>query len=77
MHSCKLAPHRLFSEGRRVALRVVGSMENKFQVRTFPQGFLERLLALGNDVGLLSEEYDPSQKRLLGNFPRRFRTWDS
>jgi GH15 family glucan-1,4-alpha-glucosidase len=23
-------------------------------------------------VGLLSEEYDPAQKRLLGNFPQAF-----
>lgn len=32
----------------------------------------ERLLALRNDVGLLSEQYDPSAKRLLGNFPQAF-----
>ena len=30
----------------------------------------ERLLILRNDVGLLSEEYDPIAKRLLGNFPQ-------
>ncbi|MGH7117590.1 MAG: glycoside hydrolase family 15 protein [Acetobacteraceae bacterium] len=30
----------------------------------------ERLLDLGNDVGLLAEEYDPAAKRLLGNFPQ-------
>jgi GH15 family glucan-1,4-alpha-glucosidase len=29
----------------------------------------ERLLALRNDVGLLSEEYDPQARRLIGNFP--------
>ncbi|MDQ3198836.1 MAG: glycoside hydrolase family 15 protein [Verrucomicrobiota bacterium] len=32
----------------------------------------ERLLALRNDVGLLSEEYDPKIKRQLGNFPQAF-----
>jgi GH15 family glucan-1,4-alpha-glucosidase len=30
----------------------------------------ERLLALCNDVGLLSEGYDPANKRMLGNFPQ-------
>lgn len=32
----------------------------------------ERLLALRNDVGLLSEEYDPNQRSLVGNFPQAF-----
>jgi GH15 family glucan-1,4-alpha-glucosidase len=32
----------------------------------------ERLLALRNDVGLLSEEYEPRARHLLGNFPQAF-----
>jgi pentatricopeptide repeat protein len=32
----------------------------------------ERLLGYCNDVNLLSEEYDVSRKRLVGNFPQAF-----
>ena len=32
----------------------------------------ERLLSLRNDVGLLSEEYDPHARRQVGNFPQAF-----
>ena len=32
----------------------------------------ERLLALRNDLGLLSEEYDQQAHRLVGNFPQAF-----
>jgi GH15 family glucan-1,4-alpha-glucosidase len=35
-------------------------------------GLFERLLALRNDVGLLSEEWDPAAQRQLGNFPQAF-----
>ncbi|HEX5939789.1 MAG TPA: glycoside hydrolase family 15 protein, partial [Dehalococcoidia bacterium] len=33
---------------------------------------LKQLMALQNDAGLLSEEYDPQGKRVLGNFPQAF-----
>jgi GH15 family glucan-1,4-alpha-glucosidase len=32
----------------------------------------ERLLAIRNDVGLLSEEYDAKAGRMVGNFPQAF-----
>jgi GH15 family glucan-1,4-alpha-glucosidase len=36
------------------------------------RALFERLLALRNDVGLLSEEYDSAAGRLVGNFPQAF-----
>jgi GH15 family glucan-1,4-alpha-glucosidase len=36
------------------------------------RALFERLLSLRNDVGLLSEQYDPAQRRMLGNFPQAF-----
>jgi GH15 family glucan-1,4-alpha-glucosidase len=36
------------------------------------QALFERLASLANDLGLLSEEYDPQSRRLLGNFPQAF-----
>ncbi len=36
------------------------------------RAMFERLVGLCNDVGLLAEEYDPRQKRMLGNFPQAF-----
>ena len=36
------------------------------------RALFERLLTLRNDVGLLAEEYDPVDRRLLGNFPQAF-----
>jgi GH15 family glucan-1,4-alpha-glucosidase len=32
----------------------------------------DRVLACRNDLGLLSEQYDPSSRRMLGNFPQAF-----
>ncbi|MFN4261051.1 MAG: glycoside hydrolase family 15 protein [Gemmataceae bacterium] len=40
--------------------------------RAEAQQVFERLLALRNDVGLLSEEYDTRARRLIGNFPQAF-----
>jgi GH15 family glucan-1,4-alpha-glucosidase len=36
------------------------------------RALFERLLSLRNDVGLLSEEYDPVARRMTGNFPQAF-----
>ena len=47
------------------ALRAIGRQEEAVKL-------FERLLALRNDVGLLSEEYDPAHKRMVGNFPQAF-----
>jgi len=33
---------------------------------------MQRLLELPNDLGLLAEEYDPTQHRFVGNFPQAF-----
>jgi GH15 family glucan-1,4-alpha-glucosidase len=32
----------------------------------------EKLIGVSSDLGLLSEEYDPEEQRLLGNFPQAF-----
>ena len=47
------------------AYQMLGRLEDAEQL-------FERLLTLRNDLGLLSEEYDPHQKRLVGNFPQAF-----
>ena len=36
------------------------------------RALFDRLLSIRNDVGLLSEEYDPAARRQLGNFPQAF-----
>lgn len=40
--------------------------------RAESESLFERAVAVANDVGLLAEEYDPSARRLLGNFPQAF-----
>ncbi len=45
------------------ALKMLGRVADARQL-------FERLLALRNDVGLLAEEYDPHNKRQVGNFPQ-------
>ena len=47
------------------ALALTGRLERAEEL-------FERLLALANDVGLLSEEYDPTHRRQVGNFPQAF-----
>jgi GH15 family glucan-1,4-alpha-glucosidase len=47
------------------ALRLAGRREDAREL-------FERLLGIRNDLGLLSEEYDPAGGRLLGNFPQAF-----
>jgi GH15 family glucan-1,4-alpha-glucosidase len=36
------------------------------------RALFEKLVGVSNDLGLLSEEYDPDENRLLGNFPQAF-----
>ena len=36
------------------------------------RALFERLVGLTNDLGLLSEQYDPRARRFLGNFPQAF-----
>jgi GH15 family glucan-1,4-alpha-glucosidase len=45
------------------ALKMVGRTDDARKL-------FKRVLSLCNDVGLLAEEYEPRQKRLIGNFPQ-------
>ena len=36
------------------------------------RALFDRLLSLRNDLGIFSEEYDQSRRRLIGNFPQAF-----
>lgn len=47
------------------ALRLMGRTEDAREV-------FESIVAIANDVGLLSEEYDVERRRLVGNFPQAF-----
>jgi GH15 family glucan-1,4-alpha-glucosidase len=40
--------------------------------RSEAEQLFRRLLSLQNDVGLFSEEYDPANKRRIGDFPQAF-----
>jgi GH15 family glucan-1,4-alpha-glucosidase len=47
------------------SLRAIGRADEAYAL-------FDRLLKLRNDLGLLSEEYDPTAKRQVGNFPQAF-----
>jgi len=41
-------------------------------MRDKAEALMTRLVGLVNDVGLLAEEYDPANRRMVGNFPQAF-----
>ena len=47
------------------ALALIGRLQDA-------RAHFDRTIAIANDVGLLSEEYDVERKRLVGNFPQAF-----
>ena len=76
--SCATAPRRSRTRCRRAKARswpAASGWSTSICCRsasTTPNGCFGGLSALRNDVGLLSEEYDPALKRLVGNFPQAF-----
>jgi len=48
-----------------ISLYLIGRQDDAFAM-------FDRLLTLRNDVGLLSEEWDTKNKRMVGNFPQAF-----
>ncbi len=44
----------------------------KAGMRDKADALMTRLVGLTNDVGLLAEEYDPENRRMVGNFPQAF-----
>ena len=59
----------------RVPKHEIDREEKRYQEqrrRDDARALFHRLLDLRNDVGLLSEEYDPRAGRMLGNFPQAF-----
>jgi hypothetical protein len=61
-----------FEDSPQIALGLVGALPDLAGQQTEATQLFERLLALRNDVGLLSEEWDPHTGRQLGNTPQAF-----
>src|SRR5437016_5592281 len=57
---------------RAVSMPACCFLPSSASCRPDARGLHRRLLGLCNDVGLLSEEYDPRARRFLGNFPQAF-----
>jgi hypothetical protein len=53
-------------------LEYVKTPHTESELAALRDALFGRLAGLCNDVGLLSEEYDPQARRLVGNFPQAF-----